>query len=96
VWSYLALMRRSRGPDDAAILRQAPPTGPGWVYARFGRRTYEQRRLGFRKYDLAMSAEDDVVVLHTGWRFVGFRRQLPLVETLAEGWVPRPAELHRC
>jgi hypothetical protein len=42
-----------------------------------------------------MSVEDDVVVLHTGWRFVGFRRRVPLVETLAEGWVPRPAELHR-
>ncbi len=77
-----------RREDDAAILRAAAPAGLGWVRATVARRTY-RRRLGFAKYELALSAEDAVLVLHSGRRFIGFRR-VPLVEVLEEGWVPRP------
>jgi hypothetical protein len=64
------------------------------VYATVARRTYRPR-LGFARYDLALSAEDSVMLLTSGWRFVGLRRSPPLVEVLEEGWVPRPAQLHR-
>jgi len=88
-------MRGIRRPNGAAAtLPATAPVGPGWVYATVARLTYG-RRLGFSKYDLALSAEDAVVVLHTSWGFVGIRRRVPLVEVIAEGWVPRPAQLHR-
>ena len=64
------------------------------VYATFARRTY-QPRLGFARYDLALSGEGDVLILQTGWRFLGWRHRAPLIEVLAEGWVPRPHGFHR-
>jgi hypothetical protein len=55
------------------------------------RRTY-RRRLGFAQQDFAISAEGDVIVLRSGWRFIG-RRPAPLCEIVGEGWIPRPAQL---
>jgi hypothetical protein len=71
-------MRRTRRSEgDATILRAAAPAGPGWVHATVGRLTYGRWRLGFVKYDLALSAEDQVLIVYTGWRFVGLRGRLP-------------------
>jgi hypothetical protein len=64
------------------------------VHATVARRTY-RRRLGFARYDLALSAEDSVLVLASGWRFAGFGRPPPLVEVIEQGWLPRPGPLHR-
>jgi hypothetical protein len=58
------------------------------------RRTY-RRRLGFAQGDLALSAEGSILILHSGWRFVGFGPLPPLVEVIEEGWIPRSARLHR-
>lgn len=81
-----------RRPPHAPALRVAAPDGPGWVRATVARRTY-RRRLGFAQGDLALSAEGSIVVLCSGWRFVGFGPPLPLVEVIEEGWIPRPATL---
>jgi hypothetical protein len=51
--------------------------------------------LGFARSDLALSAEDGVLVLWSGWQFTGFGRPPPLVEVIEAGWVPRPGQLHR-
>ena len=75
---------------DEPILRSAP-VGPGWVYTTIALRVYRQR-LGFANYDLALSAENKVLVVRSGWRFVGLRR-LPMVTVIEEGWMPRPAQL---
>jgi hypothetical protein len=84
----------SRRPPDAPILRAAASGGPGWVHATVARRTY-RRRLVFAQGDLALGAERSILVLHRGWRFVGFGSLPPLVEVIEEGWIPRPARLHR-
>jgi hypothetical protein len=81
-----------RRPPHAPVLRAAAPDGPGWVRATVARRTY-RRRLGFAQGDLALSAEGSVLVLRSGWRFVGFGPSPPLVEVIEEGWIPRPAPL---
>lgn len=74
---------------DEPILRSAP-LGPGWVYTTIALRVYRQR-LGFASYDLALSAENKVLVVRSGWRFVGLRRRLPMVTIIDEGSNPRPA-----
>jgi hypothetical protein len=83
----------TRRPSDAPVLRRAGAGGPGWVHATVARRTY-RRRLGFAQSDLALSAEGSILVVHSGWRFVGFGSPPPLVEMIEEGWIPRPARLH--
>jgi hypothetical protein len=70
------------------VLRPTSP-GPAWVFATVARRTY-RRRYGWAEQDLALSAEGRVLVLVAGWRFVGWRGQLPLVDVVAEGSIPRP------
>jgi hypothetical protein len=85
---------RRRRPRDAPVLRPAALGGPGWVHATVARRTY-RRRLGFAQGDLALSAEGSILILRSGWRFVGFGSPPPLVEVIEEGWIPRPARLHR-
>ena len=82
-----------RRRDDSPILCATAPAGPGWVHATVARRTY-RRRLGFVEYDVALSAEGSVLVLISGWRFVGLRRLPPLVDFVEEGWLRRPAALH--
>jgi len=82
--------RRRRSPD-APVLRAAAPGGPGWVHVTVARRTY-RRRLGFAQGDLALSAEGSILILHSGWRFVGFGARPPLVDVIGEGWI---AQLHR-
>jgi len=84
----------TRRRDDSPILRPTALTGPGWVRATVARRTY-RRRLGFVEYDPALAAEGSVLVLDSGWRFIGLRRLPPLVAVVDEGWLRRPAELHR-
>jgi hypothetical protein len=62
------------------------------VSAAIALRVY-RHRLGFAKYDLAMSAENQVFVVRAGWRFVGRRRRLPMITIIEEGWMPRPGQL---
>jgi hypothetical protein len=85
---------RRRRPRDAPLLRAATPGGPGWVHATVARRTYGCR-LGFAQGDLALSAEGNILVLRSGWRFVCFGPLPPLVEVIEEGWIPRPEPLKR-
>lgn len=93
--SYRRPIGRTRPRQaDAPILLAAAPAGSGWVQATVARRTYG-RRLCFARYDLALSAEGSVLLLASGWRFVGLGRRAPLVEVIEEGWLPRPAALHR-
>jgi hypothetical protein len=76
----------------APSLPAAAPAGPGWVYAVIPWRTF-RHRLGFALQDLALHAEGSVLVLWSGWSFVG-RHRYPLLVVIAEGWIPRPARLH--
>jgi hypothetical protein len=89
-----AMSTTRRLPPDAPVLRATAQGGPGWVHATMARRTY-RRRHGFAQGDLALSAEGSILVLLSGWRFVGFGPPPPLVEVIEEGWIPRPARLHR-
>lgn len=84
---------RRRRPRGAPVLLAAAPGGRGWIHTTVARRTY-RRRLGFAHGDLALSAEGSILVVHSGWRFVGFGPLPPLVEVIEQGWIPRPARLH--
>jgi len=86
-------------PEAATPARRAGPARgssrrAGLVHATLARRTY-RRRLGFAQGDLALSAEGSILILRSGWRFVGFGSPPPLIELIEEGWIPRPVRLHR-
>jgi hypothetical protein len=68
--------------DADAPRRCAAPADPGWVYVTVGRVTPGPRRFGFAGYRLVVSVEDTLLVVRTGWRFVGFGSMPPLVQVL--------------